>query len=505
MRILTSTRLFRSVRNATGNRQPSQTWSDPGAEHAVSHTKIRCNGVSLAGSMNMNTLFIIVAVTFLCAGQGRAQRRASPEKIVPPGLEAQVKRLFADKEAQARALAGLENQPQVPEIWEFFQAGQDGDWQAVATIYRQLRRGAYQYEGTRKDRRLETMAWQPVNECFGAYEQCANMEEKYATTFGREILDSMPRGSVYFGGTDPGRWLATTFCQSHTNADPCFVLTQNALADGLYLKYLRAMYGDRLTLPTDDDSKEAFDDYLADAKQRLKDGKLRPGETVMEVDGKVQVSGQVAVMAINARIAKKIFDANPDREFFLEESFPLDWMYPHLSPHGLMMKIQRNPPAQLPDDAARRDRQYWTRLTDRALGPWLTPDTPVEKVCEFATMVFENKQLGDFQGDRKFVRNASACKTYSKLRSSIAGVYAWRAKNGASAQEKQRMAKEADFAFRQAFALCPYSSEAVFRYTGLLAEQGRKKEALLLAETAERIDPRNRSFGELIGQLDEKK
>ncbi|HYV33028.1 MAG TPA: hypothetical protein VEO53_18215, partial [Candidatus Binatia bacterium] len=452
----------------------------------------------------MNTLFIIVAVTFLCAGQGRAQRRASPEKIVPPGLEAQVKRLFADKEAQARALAGLENQPQVPEIWEFFQAGQDGDWQAVATIYRQLRRGAYQYEGTRKDRRLETMAWQPVNECFGAYEQCANMEEKYATTFGREILDSMPRGSVYFGGTDPGRWLATTFCQSHTNADPCFVLTQNALADGLYLKYLRAMYGDRLTLPTDDDSKEAFDDYLADAKQRLKDGKLRPGETVTEVDGKVQVSGQVAVMAINARIAKKIFDANPDREFFLEESFPLDWMYPHLTPFGIIMKINRQPLPELTEDIVKRDHDFWKQFSKRLTGDVVDYDTPVKTIAAWIEKTYLRRDFSGFTGDRGFVRDDSAQKAFSKLRSSIAGVYSWRVATSApGTPHHQRMIKEADFAFKQAFAFCPYSPEAVFRYVNLLLnpEVQRFEDALTIAETCLKLDPYNGAVISTVNQL----
>jgi hypothetical protein len=416
-----------------------------------------------------------------------------------------VKQFFSDKESQARALAEKENREQAPEIWDFFDAGQSGDWGTVADVYRKLRRGAYQYEGTRKDPRLETVVWQPLNEAFGAYDQCANMEESYVNLFGREIVESIPRGSIYFGGTDPGRWIATLFCKSHADADPCFVLTQNALADGLYLKYLGWMYGDRMVTPTDADSKKSFDEYLAEAKERLKNGKLQPGENVKEVDGKMEASGQVAVMAINARIAKRVFDANPDREFYIEESFPLDWMYPHLSPHGLIMKINREPLVTVPDDTIRRDRDYWTRLTGRAVGRWLKPETTMQALCDFATTVFENQQMDDFEGDEKFVRNAYACKTFSKLRSSIAGVYAWRAKNSKSSDEKQRMTKEAEFAFQQAFALCPYSPEAVFRYSNLLVEQGRRKDALLLAETAEQIDPRNKSLGKLVGELAPKK
>jgi hypothetical protein len=149
-----------------------------------------------------------------------------------------------------------------------------------------------------------------------------------------------------------------------------------------------------------------------------------------------------------------------------------------------------------------KDHNYWKSLTDKALGKWLTPTTSVEVVCDFAERVFERKEAEPFRPDEKFVRNSSACKTYSKLRSSIAGVYAWRAKNATSPDEKQRMATAADLAFRQAFALCPYSPEAVYRYVNLLTEQKRIPDALRLAETAQRLDPGNGSFGNLITELE---
>ena len=84
------------------------------------------------------------------------------------------------------------------------------------------------------------------------------------------------------------------------------------------------------------------------------------------------------------------------------------------------MKINRKAPAELSKEIMRKARDYWTRLVDRALGQWLTPETPIKEVCDFAEVVFKNKELGDYQVDERFVRNAYACKTYSKLRSSIA-------------------------------------------------------------------------------------
>src|SRR5258706_10719885 len=47
---------------------------------------------------------------------------------------------------------------------------------------------------------------------------------------------------------------------------------------------------------------------------------------------------------------RSIFDHNPKNEFFVEESFPLDWMYPHLTPFGIIMKINRQPLPELTED-----------------------------------------------------------------------------------------------------------------------------------------------------------
>jgi thioredoxin-like negative regulator of GroEL len=90
---------------------------------------------------------------------------------------------------------------------------------------------------------------------------------------------------------------------------------------------------------------------------------------------------------------------------------------------------------------------------------------------------------------------------FSKLRSSIAGLYAWRLKQAAGAAEKERMAREADFAFRQAWVLCPYSPEAVFRYVNFLLEQKRAADALLVAETAAQMPSMQGKDGEQLRGL----
>jgi thioredoxin-like negative regulator of GroEL len=64
------------------------------------------------------------------------------------------------------------------------------------------------------------------------------------------------------------------------------------------------------------------------------------------------------------------------------------------------------------------------------------------------------------------------------------------------------MIREADFAFRQAFAFCPYSPEAVFRYVQLLMGLGRLDEAQLVAETCHKFDPENAQVDGLVKQLE---
>lgn len=109
-------------------------------------------------------------------------------------------------------------------------------------------------------------------------EQFVTGSDRYATAFGHDIFQSIPRGSIYFGGTDPGRFIVTTMEKSQVSADLFYTLTQNALADDSYLGYLRSMYGGSIYLPTSEDSQKCFQDYIRDVQLRAKEGKLKPGE-----------------------------------------------------------------------------------------------------------------------------------------------------------------------------------------------------------------------------------
>ncbi len=259
--------------------------------------------------------------------------------------------------------------------------------------------------------------------------------------------------------------------------------------------------------PTPMDSKVCFETYLSDAGRRKKLNQLKPGEQVDIVrDGqqeKIQVAGQVSVMAINALLCKVIFDNNPTNEFYIEESFPLDWMFPYLTPFGIIMKINHQHAGEFSEEIYQRDRHFWKEYSDRLIGNWIHEDTSIDEICNWVNEVFIRRDFTNFKGDRKFIRNDQAQKSFSKLRGGIAGLYTFKASEapqGSAAQ--QRALREAEFAYKQSFAFCPYSPEAAFKYSSLLANMpGRLSDALRIAETALLIDPYNDQFQYLVDTL----
>jgi len=432
----------------------------------------------------MKTAIFPIAPLALCLALAASCAKKQPplwQSIKNPEVTAQLQSFVAEKAGQANAATN----EAPPGFASFFAAAEKGNWPALNHAFTELRQHAGQYEHSgQTDERLRGTKWQTIIEVWGAFEAFGDGDAKYSSAFGNDIVGSIPPGSIYFGGTDPGRFVVTALQKSHVNGDPFFGLTQNALADNTYLDYVRGMYGDKIYIPTAEESQKCFDDYVADVQRRSQLHQLKPGEDIKMVDGKPQVSGHFGVTQIDGLLAKVVFDKNPDREFYIEESFPFDWMYSYLEPHGLIMKINRQPLSELPEDMVTQDHDYWTKYVTPMIGDWLHDDTPVGDVAAFAEKTFGKLDFTGFTGDPRFVRNAYAHRTFSKLRSSIAGVYAWRMTHARTLDEKARMASAADFAFRQAWALCPDSPEAVFRYVNLLVQQNRFADAVTVAGTA---------------------
>jgi tetratricopeptide (TPR) repeat protein len=276
-------------------------------------------------------------------------------------------------------------------------------------------------------------------------------------------------------------------------------------------------------IPSPEDLSRTFTDYQTDIQQRYihdndprfngEPRQLKAGEQpTITADGRMSIAGQVSVMAVNGLLTKLIFDHNPTNEFYVEESFPLDWMFPHLTPYGDIMKINREPVMEITPEIVRRDHEFWSRYSDRLIGNWITYDTTVKQITDFVDKAFVQHDFSGFTGNRAFMRDESAQKSFSKLRTAIAGLYAWRLGLlnqtptpteflPRSGETQQRMIKETDFAYKQAFAYCPYSPEVVYRYVQFLATFHRFEDARLVAETCLKLDPNNDSIANMVHEL----
>ena len=247
--------------------------------------------------------------------------------------------------------------------------------------------------------------------------------------FYEPILSVMPPGSIYFGGTDPGRFLITMM--NDVTGSGVFCLSQNSLADWTYLSHLRFVYGEQIWLPSAEESSGALSQLI----EEFRAGR-HPNIDITITNARVHITGPLAVMEINSIIAQRIFDNNKDKhEFYIQQSYEMKRLHPYLEPCGLIMKL--TPSANITEDVIAKDMAFWANHIELL-----------------------EQQPG-------FASNPAARLSFAILRSGIAGLYV-----------DHEMYEPAETAFQQALRLDPSSVEATFRYSGTLMRQGKTNETL---------------------------
>ena len=268
----------------------------------------------------------------------------------------------------------------------------------------------------------------------------------------------MGTNAIFFGGTDPGRFVPTYMIYDAKVRSDVYLITQNALADNTYLNVMRDLYGDTIWIPSIQDSNLAFQQYVSD----VRGGRINPGAEVDMKDGRISVQGVAGVMHINGILARMIFEANKDKhEFYVEESYVIPWMYDFMEPCGLILKLNGQP-TPLTDTMVKNDRDFWDWYAKRLLG------------------------------DTKFLRDVVARKTFSKLPSAIAVLYAARGRF-----------PDAEYAFQQSIDLYPLSPEANFRLADIFVAEGKYDQSRKLIEEFLRGDPKNDKVREFIKHVDD--
>jgi len=460
----------------------------------------------------------VAALLLICAAAGDFLWPKAAAAILPPELQltnptitfpTEIVSFIAAEEKQANEIARQHQFKLSPDLQNFLAEAKKGRVGEARRIYVGL---AKSMNFAAADSELRTPIWEIAKEVVLCLDAFVEGNPDLVLALGKDFMKALPPGCIYFGGTDPGRGLPTALCRAP--GDPFFVLSQNPLADPRYMDYLRYLYGARLQIPTTNEVQQCYEAYQSDITLRMEHDKLHPnepsqvlpGEVVTGQGGTLQITGLSAVMRVNGLIAKKVFDENPSREFYVEESFPLDWMRPYLTPSGIILKINHQPVPEITQEMMDADHKFWCDLSGRTIGNWITYDTSVKNVCDFCEKVYVLHDQSDFKGDPRFLQSPYAQKAYSMLRGSIASsIYQWRT-DGPEApktdpETKARMLKEAEFALKQALALWPSDGKAVYDSMILLSSQRRFEEARMILSTALDVDPKNPQLAEWLSQL----
>ena len=317
------------------------------------------------------------------------------------------------------------------DVERFFDAVEGGRWEEIDTAFKSLRG---EYPSSPRSPELNSF-WRCIQETWGIAREAHNWPAQKLLDYGEAVLGSLRPGMVYVGGTDSGSFIPT-FLNETSESEHHIVLTQNALADGTYLHYLNYLYGDRFATLSDEDSQRCFQEYLQDAQRRLQSNQLKPGEDVRIAENRIQVSGQVAVMAINEKLLQTLLQKNPDLSFALEESFSLKSTYTGAAPLGPIMelRVQDEKNALTPERAA-QSLDYWRATTQRLLSD---PGTPPD---------------------------SDPRKAYAQMAMAQANLFADR-----------NCLAEAEQAYRLAHELSPVHTDTVFGLSELLVRTGRADE-----------------------------
>lgn len=371
---------------------------------------------------------------------------------------------FARRRQQQMLAAAREQHLEVPKLFiELFRAATNYDWPATSNLYSKIKSNIGQYEGSHPDPALNNELWPYVLETFGAFEQVALWNPVTLQRYEDEIIRPLTTDCIYFGGTDPGRFVPTFLRE--TSPKPFHVITQNALADGLYMNFLRKRSDPAVLLPTPEQCNEAFRQFVADVQA----GRIQSGADVRIKDGRVSVEGIQGVMMINGIISKWIYDKNKAKhDFYVEESYVLPWMYPYLRPAGIILKLEKEPVV-----TPQQDAKFWQQIISKDFPGW-------------------DQLLGEFRTRPEFKHDLIAQRAFSKLRCASAGVYEFRG-----------IVNAAETAYRQASALCPESPEASFRLANLYMRLNRADDAIKTLRKLSQFDPTNAQVREALKQFEE--
>jgi hypothetical protein len=377
---------------------------------------------------------------------------ATPEEIVTRKL-AQFGR---SRRALAYGLAHRHNIEMSGDVERFFDAVESGNWDEIKAAFDKINGGEPNAGGSERRSPEVSQLWPAIIDAYGVAEQVHLWPAQKLLDYGNAVLGALRPGMVYVGGTDNGRWVPELMNETG-DGERHIVITQNGLAAGDYLDYLRFQYDDQMANLSEEDSQRSFQNYIADAQKRLEHDQQHPdepkqilsGENVQILDGKVQVSGQVAVMAINEKLLQTLMQKNPDLSFAIEESFPLKGTYADALPLGPLMELNgRSGQNDFSPERATEFVDYWRNASQQILV------------------------------DSEATASETVLRAYSHDTAAAANLLA-----------SHQFSAAAEEAYRLSAQLWPQNPESIGGLANLLASTGRQSEAQRLLDDFARNYP----------------
>jgi tetratricopeptide (TPR) repeat protein len=318
--------------------------------------------------------------------------------------------------------------------------------------------------------RVPRLAWMryamlalPLWPLFFNYDSCTQRGRWFGWDFGHDMLRDLPLGSVVLGGTDPGRFVPTYMILGESTQPPdakrdpdfdrrdLYIITQNGVGEPLYRKYLADHYGEERPKP-----RNAFERWLGRAEAYPERPLVFPTEQEIndavskEMDASM-AKGTMDPSLPHSVVTRLIWEKNRDsHEFFVEESFPMEWSYDHAEPHGLVYRINRKSLKEIPPDLVRKDFEFW--------------DAYVRKLKD----------------NPEYAKDYDAQRSFSKLRASSGNLYRYR-----------KMDAEAERAYRQALELWQGNGESLNALNSMLWDRGDFDAVLAMLQPALDADPNN--------------
>jgi len=376
----------------------------------------------------------------------RARVTQDPARSAEEVVAEKLARFGQSRRGLAHALARRHQVEMPAEVEQFFDAVETGDWEKIEAAFKVLDGRRVSAMEADPDGKMPALlrVWPAIVDAYGAAQQVHEWPAQKLLDYGNAVLETLRPGMVYVGGTDNGRWIPELLNTANEGAQH-IMITQNGLADGTYLDYLRLQYDERFATLNEEDSQRAFRDYLTDAQKRFEHDRqfpdepkqVRPGEDIKIVENRVQVGGQVAVMSINERLLMRLMEKNPDLSFAVEESSPLRGTYAEALPLGPILELgAQDEHNSFTSERAMQSLDYWQATAQRLFA------------------------------DPEAASSPATLKSYSHDAVAAANLLA-----------AHQFTSEAEQTYRLAAQLWPENPESIGGLADLLARGGRENEA----------------------------